>query len=68
MIIIDNSIISFANNLSNGIYVPSYFGEEDYCLRDVMELLKEISSSKDVTKELDRRIGLKEMYIKYTHE
>lgn len=49
MIMVDNSVISFAGNLDNGIYVPSYEGNlGDQELIPVIEFLKEVHDVEDV--------------------
>eukprot|EP00826_Nyctotherus_ovalis_P031846 TRINITY_DN255_c0_g4_i3.p1 TRINITY_DN255_c0_g4~~TRINITY_DN255_c0_g4_i3.p1 ORF type:complete len:345 (-),score=62.34 TRINITY_DN255_c0_g4_i3:112-1146(-) len=49
IIIIDNSVASFANNLENGIYVPSYDRRaDDDELAKVMQFLVQISHVDDV--------------------
>jgi len=66
MVIVDNSIVSFAKQLSNGVYVPSYFGQrEDTILKSVKELLKEIAECESLPEELDRRLGLSALYDNY---
>lgn len=55
--IIDNSIISFMNQLDNGIPIKSYCGEEcDKELTALLPFLKELSKCDDV------RVRLKEKY------
>jgi CTD small phosphatase-like protein 2 len=66
MVIVDNSIVSFAKQLGNGIYVPSYFGQaEDTILKSVKELLKEIAKCENLAKELEKRLGLSTLYNNY---
>lgn len=49
VVIVDNSIASFANNLENGIYVPSYDRRpDDNELAKVMQFLVQISHVDDV--------------------
>eukprot|EP00826_Nyctotherus_ovalis_P028119 TRINITY_DN2214_c0_g2_i7.p1 TRINITY_DN2214_c0_g2~~TRINITY_DN2214_c0_g2_i7.p1 ORF type:complete len:358 (+),score=43.55 TRINITY_DN2214_c0_g2_i7:99-1172(+) len=63
VVIVDNTISCFAEQLSNGIHVPSYFGaRDDNSLEKVLSLLKEIASCETVAEELDKRVGLKSLY------
>ena len=63
MVIVDNSIVCFYNQLNNGIYVPSYHGDkDDNKLEDVINLLKEIAYCEDVRNELEKRTGLNELF------
>ena len=69
MVILDNSIISFAGNLNNGIHIPSYFGQKDDIeLRKVTDLLKLISNCSNIQEEIQTKIGLSIMYDKYLEE
>lgn len=66
VVIVDNSIVSFANQLSNGIYVPSYFGQHnDNCLEKVLSLLKKIAYAQSIPKELENIVGLGKLYKEY---
>lgn len=66
MVIVDNSIVCFAKQLSNGIYVPSYFGQSgDNVLQAVTELLKEIAMCENLPEELENRLGLLALYDNY---
>ena len=65
-VIVDNSIVSFANNLENGVHVPTYYGQpDDQCLKDIMKLLMNLSNSDDLQEELRKQVGLKEDYEQY---
>jgi len=65
IIIVDNSIVCFSGNLSNGIYVPSYIGQcNDNSLELVVEFLKRIANSENVQKELDK-LGLRNLYKQF---
>jgi CTD small phosphatase-like protein 2 len=66
MIIVDNTISCFADHLSNGIHVPTYYGQkEDNSLEKVLNLLKEIASCSNVQRALDERVGLRELYNQF---
>lgn len=66
MVIVDNSIVCFAKQLNNGIYVPSYFGRSgDNILQAVAKLLKEIAMCENITEELAKRLGLSALYDNY---
>lgn len=66
MVIVDNSIVCFAKQLGNGIYVPSYFGQSgDKVLKEVKDFLKEIAPCDSVPEELEKRLGLKSLYEGY---
>lgn len=66
IVIVDNSIVCFSSNLSNGIYVPSYFGQRnDNSLLGIIELLKKIANCSNVQEELDKRLGLKKLYKEF---
>lgn len=66
IIIVDNSIVCFSAHLSNGIYVPSYFGQcNDNCLNSLISLLKKIAGSENVQEELDKVFGLRELYEEF---
>jgi hypothetical protein len=49
MVIVDNSVISFAGNLDNGMYVPTFEGDpNDRELLPIISFLKEIHDVDDV--------------------
>ena len=49
MIMIDNSIISFANHLNNGIHISNYFGSSsDSELQSLLPILIALASVDDV--------------------
>eukprot|EP00826_Nyctotherus_ovalis_P032133 TRINITY_DN2594_c0_g2_i3.p1 TRINITY_DN2594_c0_g2~~TRINITY_DN2594_c0_g2_i3.p1 ORF type:complete len:340 (-),score=62.19 TRINITY_DN2594_c0_g2_i3:46-1065(-) len=65
-VIVDNTISCFGKQLSNGIYVPSFYGGKGDCaLEKIMNLLKEIADCKDIPEELDKKIGLQKLYTDY---
>eukprot|EP00826_Nyctotherus_ovalis_P057427 TRINITY_DN7846_c0_g1_i20.p1 TRINITY_DN7846_c0_g1~~TRINITY_DN7846_c0_g1_i20.p1 ORF type:complete len:187 (+),score=24.91 TRINITY_DN7846_c0_g1_i20:92-652(+) len=66
IVIVDNMITCFAEHLSNGIHVPSYFGEEhDNFLEKVLKLLKEIADCRSIPEALDERVGLRRLYNEF---
>lgn len=66
VVLVDNSIVSFSGQLSNGIYVPSYFGQQnDNHLKQTIKILKKISTCINVEEELDRLLGLKKLYKEF---
>ena len=66
VIIIDNSIVSFANQLDNGIHVPTFFGgRSDLALLSILPLLKVLAQVDNVQQELRRKVGLSAAYAAY---
>jgi hypothetical protein len=63
MILVDNSIISFANQLDNGIHVPTFTGDvnDEYLLPLTLFLLK-IYSVSDVRDAIRTKFLLSELY------
>lgn len=67
IVIVDNTITCFSEHLSNGIHVPSYFGEQgDNSLEKVLKLLKEIADCRSIPEALDERVGLRKLYNQFT--
>ena len=63
IIIVDNSIISFANHIENGIYIPSFMGDRrDGWLQNLFQFLKENSAVSDIRKSIEEKFLLKRMY------
>ena len=59
MIIVDNSIISFAFNLKNGIPIKAFTGEKnDEELLFLVTFLEEIYSFNDVREHIDKTFKL----------
>ena len=66
IIIVDNSIISFANHLDQGIPIPSFFGnKDDNMLLFLLNFLKELSAENDIKASLIKHIGLSKLYNSY---
>ena len=69
MIIIDNSISSFASNLENGIYVPSYNGEaDDSELEIISSFLCRIATVPDVRPHVIKFAGIIPLFEEYLSE
>lgn len=55
--------------MKNGIHVPSFFGQkDDKALYTLMNFLKEISGSENISAAIDKRLGLEALYLKYKEE
>lgn len=68
IVIIDNSVLSFAFHLNNGIPIlPYYKGNEETELKNLRELLEKISTEKDLSSKLSSLINLNKYFekIKY---
>eukprot|EP00826_Nyctotherus_ovalis_P054914 TRINITY_DN7246_c0_g1_i11.p1 TRINITY_DN7246_c0_g1~~TRINITY_DN7246_c0_g1_i11.p1 ORF type:complete len:343 (-),score=51.41 TRINITY_DN7246_c0_g1_i11:146-1174(-) len=66
MIMVDNSVISFAGNLDSGIYVPSYEGDlGDQELLPVIEFLKEVYDVEDVRPYVHEFAGINKLISDY---
>jgi len=66
IVIVDNSIISFFNNISNGIYVPSYIGQRnDDNLLQVINLLKKVANCDNIQEELNQTLELKKLFSEF---
>ena len=58
MIIVDNSIVSFAFNLDNGVPIDDYLGNE----LDDKELLFLLSFLEEIVTEKDLRVKIKDTF------
>ena len=66
MVIVDNSLVCFANHLRNGIHVPSFFGQkDDTALLEVTELMKSLVQSTNLLEDLEKKVGLEIIYNNY---
>lgn len=66
MIIVDNSIISFAFNMENGVPIAAFTGqEEDDELLYLMSFLEESCTFNDVREHVSKTFKLNEMLKKY---
>ena len=69
IILVDNSIISFAFNLSNGVPIKAFLGEEnDEELLFMVTFLEEIFSKGDVRTHIDETFKLKALSKKYSQQ
>ena len=67
LIIVDNSIISFAFNLSNGVPIKAFVGEgNDEELLYMVTFLEEIYSMPDVRAHIDSTFKLKKIMLKHS--
>jgi CTD small phosphatase-like protein 2 len=66
MLIVDNSIISFAFNLENGVPIKAFMGEkQDEELLFLVTFLEEIYGFDDVREHIQNTFKLKEFTTKY---
>jgi RNA polymerase II subunit A small phosphatase-like protein len=66
IILLDNSIISFAYQLSNGIHVTTFFGDQrDRALPAILPFLKALVPVDDVRPLIDAKIGLIHLFAEY---
>eukprot|EP00826_Nyctotherus_ovalis_P014758 TRINITY_DN1413_c0_g1_i11.p1 TRINITY_DN1413_c0_g1~~TRINITY_DN1413_c0_g1_i11.p1 ORF type:complete len:349 (-),score=53.82 TRINITY_DN1413_c0_g1_i11:132-1178(-) len=66
MIILDNAVMSFAENMENGIYVPTYDGNaDDRELEKVTEFLLKITSVEDVRPFVKEFAGIYRLFEVY---
>lgn len=67
IILVDNSIISFAFNLSNGIPIKAFLGEDnDEELLYMVTFLEEIFGKDDVRPHIDKTFQLKTLSKQYS--
>ena len=66
IVIVDNSLSNFRGQISNGIYVPSFYGDHnDKELLTIESFLKLIFDAEDVRTHVKQFAGLKGLYKKY---
>lgn len=66
IVIVDNSVISFASNIENGIYIPTFKGEtNDNELLLISNFLKSIVDAKDLRPHITKFAGIKALYEKF---
>ncbi len=66
LVILDNSVVSFANQIENGIYVPTYKGDaDDRELVAITDFLKNIGEVKDVRPYVSDFAGIKRLMSEY---
>ena len=69
LLIIDNSIFAFSNQLENGIYVPSFYGNKnDSMLDSLIPLLKSLATVDNVRTSISKITGIPPLYEEYLHE
>lgn len=65
----DNSIISFGNNLDNGIHISTFLGRiKDRELESLMPFLKSLSDVDDVRTKLKEHFGIAKAYNEYVEK
>ncbi len=65
----DNTIASFCGQLENGVYVPSFFGDQnDKELPKIAEFLLGIADAADVRKEVTEFAGIVRLYEEYVKD
>ena len=63
LVIVDNSVLAFADSLDHGIPVPSYYGQsDDDTLLHLIPFLKSLADCEDIGAELNKRLGLATLY------
>ena len=63
LILIDNTVVSFAAQMENGIYIPPYTGQEkDNELEIIGNFLLKIADAKDVRPFVMKFAGIIELY------
>jgi len=71
MILVDDSALSFCAQISNGILVPPYNGDEkqdeDDTLRVLADFLKEVSIQENAKEYLEKTLKMKELYNAYVN-
>ena len=66
IVIVDNSIVSFFNQLNNGIHVSTYFGDiNDTVLLSLLPFLQALAATDNIQTELRKTIGLPDKYAMY---
>jgi TFIIF-interacting CTD phosphatase-like protein len=62
-VILDDSLISFAYHLDNGILIEAWNGNShDMCLLRLTPFLNELSEKTDVRKHLQKKIGISRFF------
>lgn len=66
IIMVDNSVLSFANNMDNGIYVPTYDGDpNDNELLPLIGFLKQIANVDDVRPHVRQFANVQKLFEDY---
>ncbi len=68
MIIVDNSMLAFSNQLENGIYVEAFNGSRrDRKLNALVPLLKSLAGREDPKQRLCEFTGIPKLYQNFVH-
>jgi len=63
VIIVDNLINSFSNDMRNGVPIKPYIDEiEDYELKYLADVLEEVAEGTDCMAFLERKFGFEKFY------
>ncbi len=69
IVIVDNMVSSFAAQLDNGIYVPSFSGDiHDRELLPILQFLAHIAHVPDVRPHVTQFAGLTTLYAQYKQD
>ncbi len=68
MVIVDNMPFSFIGQLNNGIYIPSYFGDDnDHELLPILQFLLTLKDVSDLRPLVTQFAGIVPLYALYTN-
>jgi Dullard-like phosphatase family protein len=68
MVLVDNNVVSFRANPSNGIPIRDFGGDaSDESLKSLTDFLSTLETVDDVRPLLDKRFGVESLLEKYTH-
>ncbi len=63
MVIVDNSILAFSNQLENGIHIESFSGNrDDTKLKSLVPLLKLLATATDLRERVRELTGIPKLY------
>lgn len=66
LLIVDNTILAFSNQLDNGIHIPTFFGSKsDKALCSLLPLLKSLAKEENVQSAIKKEIGISTLYDSY---
>ena len=67
MVIVDNSIVAFSQQIDNGIHIPTFFGSKnDNSLSILLPFLKTLAGSEDMQNVLRTRLKISSLYMSYS--